>query len=895
MSLDALSKYTIHAKYANFLPSEKRRENWSEMVDRVFFMHEEKYKSILDSNAEFKEEFYFAKNQVKKKRVLGSQRALQFGGKSILKKNQKIFNCSYGHISRIRAFQETMHLLLCGVGVGFSVQEQHIQKLPEIKRRDLGEAIFIAEDSIEGWSDCVGVIMSSYFRDGDFKEFYGKKVSFDLSLIRPEGSLIAGQFKAPGPNGLKNALLKVENLIEGRLNSGFKKLRPIDVYDVIMHCSDAVLSGGVRRAATICLFSLSDQEMLKAKTGNWFIENPQRGRSNNSVVLIKDSITKEQFSEIMRSTREYGEPGFVFLDNEDFGVNPCQPKWATVLTKDGIKTIGDISVGDEIWSKEGWTKVVKKWSNGEKEVWRFKTEKDGYEFIGTEDHFVISNGQRVKVKDAKSIDITKTLNIDTRITPSKIDNPIISKEMLGVEEVFDITVDNESHTYSTGGLDVSNCCEILMYPITEDGESGFQFCNLCEINGKACVDEETFYQSCRAAAIIGTLQAGYTDFPYLTDATKKITDREALLGVSITGMMDNPDVLLNAEVQRKGAQIVKEVNEKIAKMISINPAARTTCVKPAGSTSCLLSSSSGIHPHHARRYIRRVQANKNEFPLQYFEKINPNAVEESVWSANRTDKVISFLCEVPKNSITKNQITALDLLQIVKNTQENWVAYGVNEKYCAMKNMVHNVSNTITVKDDEWEEVEKFIFENRKNFTGISLLPASGDKDYPQAPFTTIHTPKELIEMYGDASVFASGLIVDGLRAFENNLWVACDCVLGIGQKIEEKLEEPDYPKNRSYKDLALYFEQKEKYEQWFLKKDWKRRCIQFANRYFNGNLKKATYCLKDVSNWKLWVDLKREYKDVDWNEAIEEGQQYENAANLAGQACSGGACEIKF
>jgi ribonucleoside-diphosphate reductase alpha chain len=727
MSLKALSDYTVYAKYAKYLPKEKRRETWEEMVERVFDMHSTRFFHALNESKEFAKEFAFAKQQVKKKRVLGAQRILQFGGPPIFKHNAKVFNCAYGYIDRVAAFKEAMYLLLCGCGVGFSVQHKHVAKLPNIKSPDPRmHTIFTPEDSIEGWADCVNELMCSYFEGTKYK---GCNVYFDFKNIRPEGALIAGQFKAPGPKGLSAALEKCRDVIKKRLSLGETRLHPIDVYDIIMHFSNAVLSGGVRRSATICLFSKTDDEMMKAKTGNWFNENPQRARSNNSVLLVKDQISKEEFDKIMESTKQFGEPGFVFADNEDIGYNPC--------------------------------------------------------------------------------------------------------------------------------------VEIGMYPQTKSGISGWQFCNLCEINGKYCDTEEKFYQACRAAAIIGTMQAAYTDFSYLSDATKEITDREALLGVSITGMMDNPEVLLNPEVQRFGALEVRRINKLVAKYIGINQAARTTCVKPAGSTSCVLGTASGIHPHHARRYFRRVQANYLEFAVQEFAKKNSSAVEQSVWSSSDSDKVISFLCEVPKGAITKNTLRAVDLLEKVKLTQQNWVEYGTNSDLCAIGNLRHNVSNTITVKDDEWDEVRDYIFKNRKWFAGISLLSASGDLDYPQAPFANVLNAKEIVEEYGDGAVFASGLIVDGLAAFNNNLWKACENVI---------------PKSEKYTSAQS---------------DWTRRLNQFSQRYFNGNIRKATHCLKHVSLWKTWCDLKRDYVEIDWSKVIEESETYVDASTLSAQACAGGACAI--
>jgi len=768
MSLQALSDYTIISRYSRYKKDKKRRETWSEMTDRVFEMHSKKYEKYLE-NPELVEYFEFAKDFVKKKRVLGSQRALQFGGEPIFKHEAKMYNCSFGYIDRVSAFSECMYLLLCGCGVGFSVQKKHVDKLPNIKRYlERDDKTYIVQDSIEGWADAVGVLVDSYYQSSTkFGEYHGSNVIFDFSNIRPEGALIAGQFKAPGPEGLKISLEKIRSIFISRENADEIEfyLRPIDCYDIIMHASDAVLSGGVRRSATICLFSKDDPEMMNAKTGDWFIKNPQRGRSNNSVLLLKDEIGREEFSKIMKSTREFGEPGFVFSDSEDIGFNPC--------------------------------------------------------------------------------------------------------------------------------------VEIGLYPQTEDGRSGWQFCNLTEINGKYCDSEEKFYEACKASAILGTLQAGYTNFKYVSNETREITEREALLGCSVTGVMDNPDILLSPEIQKRGAEIVKEINKIVSKLIGINQAARTTAIKPAGSTSCVLASSSGIHPHHFKKYIRRVQANRSEFPLQHFQKINPLAVEKSVWSANGTDYVISFLCEVPKNAITKNKMSAVDLLEKVKLTQQNWVESGTNVELCSLPYIRHNVSNTITVKESEWEDVENFIYDNRFWFAGISLLPASGDLDYPQAPFTSVLDAKELIEEYGDGAVMASGLIVDGLAAFNNNLWSACDSLNGIGEIVlpmEEPIEPTIPSKNKTKSDLEKvlnYYTDLELYESNFKKLEWLRRSKQFANRYFDGNIRKMCHCLKHAYTFKQWIDLKREYVEIDWSEAIEEDETYINADTLGAQACAGGQCQL--
>lgn len=732
MSIKSLMNYTFTSKYARWDANKKRRETWSESVDRVKQMMIDKYVGTSQEyHPEVAEAINKAYEAMRKKRILGSQRALQFGGSPIFKHNARIYNCIASYIDRVRFFQECMYLLLCGCGTGFSVQKHHVDKLPNLLKDKDGQKKFVIEDSIEGWSDAVGVLVSSYFKGCKlFPEYNGKNVVFDYTQIRPAGSYLKSSGgKAPGPEPLKKALGHIKKVLDNAMKSGNKKLKPIEAYDIVMYGADAVISGGVRRSATICVFSANDEEMAKAKTGSWFIDNPQRGRSNNSALLLRGETTKEQFSELMQSVKEFGEPGFVWSDSTELIVNPC--------------------------------------------------------------------------------------------------------------------------------------VEIGMWPVDETtGESGWQACNLSTINCAKVKTEEDFYEACENAAIIGTLQAGFAKFPYLGKASENIISREALLGVSMTGIMEQHEICLNPKIQKKGAEIVKKTNERIAKLIGINKAARTTCVKPEGTSSCILGTSSGIHPHHAKRYIRRVQANKMEPIYQYFKTINPRACEESVWSNNDSDDVVAFCVEVPDGSKTKNQVDAIGLLEYVKSTQQSWVMNGTNPEQCTQKWLTHNVSNTINVKPEEWDAVTDFIYKNRQYFCGVSLLPIAGDKDYAQAPFTTVYLPSEQIQHYGDAAVFVSGLIEVGLSLYEDNLWAACDSLLGIGQKIKGTE-----------------------------KKEYQERCQKFSDKYMNGDLKLLTYCMKDVYNWKDWLDMNREYKEVDYTQVIEE----ENNVKAEQEwACSGGSCEIR-
>ena len=729
-ALQELQNYTFVSKYARWLENKNRRETWKEAVERVKNMMHTMY---ADKN--ISEDIDWAYEIMYKKKVLGSQRGLQFGGEPILKRHAKIYNCTSSYCDRLRFFQECFWLLLCGSGTGFSVQKHHVNKLPTLEHEVDENAIgikYTIEDSIEGWADALGVLLSSYFSKPveEFKIYKNSYVVFDYSNIRPKGSdLSSGIGKAPGFEPLQNGLEKIRSLLDRCIANGQKKLRPIDAYDIVMHSSDAVLSGGVRRSASLALFSHDDEEMAKAKTGNWYIENPQRARSNNSALLLKDDTTFEEFQTLMESVKEFGEPGFIWSDSTEMTFNPC--------------------------------------------------------------------------------------------------------------------------------------VEVGMWPVDEEsGKSGWQGCNLTTINCSSIENEEDFYERCKAASIIGTLQAGFTKLDYLGDISCKIFEREALLGVSLTGTMEKHDIVLSEKVLRNGAKIAVETNKLMSKAIGINQAARVTCLKPEGTSSSMLGTSSGIHPHHAKRYIRHVQANILEAPYQHFKQVNPQACEKSRWSANNTDEVIKFPIEVPDGAKLKNQLPAVEMLKVVKDTQKNWVYSGRNRSLCTQDYLSHNVSNTVTVKPDEWYDVTKYIYDNRKYFAGISLIPQSGDKDYPQAPFTTVYTSREIVKEYGDAALWCSGLIELALNSFDNNLWAACDYVT-LNQA------------NKDHDESKLMFVTKMK---------------NFAGKYFDGDTRRLTYCMKDVYNWKIYCDLYNAFKKVDYTQLLE---TEDNTAGIEEVSCAGGACLI--
>ena len=306
-----LSDITVHMKYAKYLPELERRETWEELVDRNKAMHLKKYPTLGEEISE-------AYSYVYAKKVLPSMRSMQFGGKPIEVAPNRIYNCAYMPIDHLASFSECMFLLLGGTGVGYSVQRHHVEKLPEIQKPNTKRTRrFLIADSIEGWADAVKALMNSYFKGGS-------KIRFDFSDIRPKGArLVTSGGKAPGPQPLKECLVKVQGVLDSK-DSG-DKLTTIEVHDVICHIADAVLAGGIRRAALISLFSAEDDEMIAAKVGNWWEKNPQRGRANNSIVLMRHRITEEYFMDLWERVKASGsgEPGFYLTNDKDWGTNPC--------------------------------------------------------------------------------------------------------------------------------------------------------------------------------------------------------------------------------------------------------------------------------------------------------------------------------------------------------------------------------------------------------------------------------------------------------------------------------------------------------------------------------------------------------------------------------------------
>lgn len=985
----AISDYIHASKYARYLPEVFRREVYEETVSRDEEMHVRKFP---DLKIQINEAFDF----VRQKRVLPSMRSMQFGGIAIEANNARIFNCSFSFIDRIEAFSEALFLLLSGCGVGYSVQFDHVEKLPVIPYIDPKKVRHhVVGDTIEGWADALKALIQSYL-DGVYLEISYHEIRSAGAPLKVSGG------RAPGHLKLKDPLER----IRGILNSAQgRKLRPIECHRIMCHAADSVLSGGIRRSAMICLFSLDDSEMMHCKTGNWWQNDPWFANANNSVVLKRDEVKKKQFKRIFQMTRQWGEPGFYFTHDYDYGTNPCFHPDTLISTDNGLVKIEDLAKEYEgkpglkilaqtvdgpqvkdasvfktgtknvvevhtrrgrvikvtpdhrLMTTEGWVEAqdlnpdsvlclqagsgvntaedsdldymwfkIAGWVVGDgwvssprpnkpnannyligipfgrddnealSEVEDFLRSKDINFTVNRHSGSVGESPDVIHIENKKIWEIITTLacdpgsrshnkyvkdsvftssrleqinylaglfsadgtlniqpkkNVDARITSTSLDllrgvqsillnmgvnstiyqdrtksstptgfkymnadgeekiyypnhkiNELIitgqslrtfknlmdevgllsskkSSKMQEIPEavnnygrdkwtdevvkvvdngeivdVYDIT-EPDTHSLIANGIVAHNCCEIGLNPkLTIDEKirtellakgveaelnsvhTGWAFCNLCEINAAKFTSYEDFEAAAKAATFIGTLQASYTKIPYLGWVSEHIAEREALLGIGMTGMLDAPQISCNPEYQQKIANKIKEWNVEYSSLIGIKPAARTTCIKPSGTTSLELGCvGSGHHAHHARRYIRRVTADELETVFQHFKSVNPHMC------VRKPDGkyVIEFTVEAPADALIKEDLGAIEFLDMVKSTQQNWVIPGTADETVS-PGLSHNVSNTVNVKPDEWDKVAEYLWENRNYFTGVSLLASSGDKDFAFAPMEAVVT-----------------------------------------------------------------------------------------------------------------------------------------------------------
>ena len=763
----ALSDYIYQSKYSLYREDLGRKEVWEESVERIYQMHLTHlgiHAPAALQDEWFMEQLHEAIDYYKQKKFVGSQRNLQFGGEPVLKSSAKSYKCSYSPCDRLEVFRETEWLLLSGCGCGLSVEQAHVDKLPDLLPLEelLEESeVFRIPDSIEGWSDAIHRLLEFFFVPGTTRPV------FDYTDIRPKGSKIAGRFLAPGPDGLRIALDNIRKLLREAVTAGQRRLSALQCTDIIAHLADSVLSGGVRRSALMILFSPEDEEMVNCKHGDWFSTNPQRARFNMSAALDRGQVAREVYERLFEAMRTSGDPGLYWRDEFGIGCNPC--------------------------------------------------------------------------------------------------------------------------------------CEIGFRPVDQYGNTGWQVCNLVSINGLCCTTEEEFYKICRCASTLATVQATYMDFAYLSPATRNIIESDPLIGVSIGGIMNNPQVLTNPNILSVGAMQVRQQNAKVARILGINPATRTTCVKPDGTVSLLLGMTSGIHGAYAKRYLRSVEANIEEPNLKAYEEANPKAVQPNIFKPT-TDKKIFFPIEESEETLLRSELAGLKLLEYVKLVQQSWVIPGMTDMNSPIKN---NVSNTVDVPNDQWDVVRDWVWENQDYIAGVTFLSSYGDMDLPQAPMCRVATPEEILREYGVGSMFASGLVVEAIEVF-GDLWKACESAQGRGEQLfvsdhalvdylqKNDLDEATITEEERKHILAtLNAKLNDKVENLAAKRDIVRRIIKFAANYCRGDVYKAVNLLKSVNNLHLFELLKKTYKPVDWKLVDFGGKRYANADEQASQSCVGGACEI--
>lgn len=901
-SVSILSDITVHAKYAKFIPEIGRRETWEEICERNMAMHLRRYPQL---RAEIQRVY---RDFVIPKKVLPSMRSMQFGGRPIELTPSRIFNCAFGPVDHLDIFSEAMFLLLGGTGLGFSVQRRHTDCLPLLQGHNGDSRRFVVGDSIEGWADAVKVLVEAYF--------HGKaNPVFDYSDIRPKGAqLVTSGGKAPGPEPLARCIEALRGLLDRVIaDRGYgTRLEPIEAHDMMCHIADAVLAGGIRRAALISLFDRNDEAMLTAKSGAWWEHNPQRGRANNSAVLPRGRVTREEFDALWAKVEASGagEPGVYWNSDPDWGTNPCCLAGdSMILTAEGYVPLATLANGQEHDMINVRGEVVKgtAWATGEKPVLVIKAGNTRHPLTirATADHrFMLADGSTVeagdlqgerimpfyRLKDAFDVDVTRygfvfgdgcfrketegfknvqvsftpgnddevaalfrptgwstdktTYTVDvsyeemqafgidvtkaarerelpniaeaariqdfltglfsangcvvkgsrvalkttspevahgvlawldvigiqgayiTTNKPSVIQWPngeftsresydvnigrledvclfaekigfiqthkrealkqlILSKAPFvfsvkpdGVETVYDFNLQDDTHWGVVEGV-IAHNCEIALRPN--------QFCNLTEVNVDDVVDQDDLNARARAGAFIGTLQAGYTDFHYLRPVWRKTTEEEALIGVGMTGIGSGAVLGLDLE---EAAEVVKQENASVAFVIGINAAARTTTVKPAGTSSLVLGSASGIHAWHNDHYIRRIRVGKNEAIYGYLAEHHPELVKDEHFRPNE-QAVIEVPQKAPEGAILRHE-SPEDLLARVKRFNLEWVRAGHRTGA-----NTHNVSCTISVKDDEWGKVGEWMWENRDHYNGISVLPYDGGS-YIQAPFSDI-------------------------------------------------------------------------------------------------------------------------------------------------------------
>ena len=569
--------FIAKSRYAKYFDG-KGREDWSETVSR-YMTNVVRPKVGAEYNTSQLEQAILGLE------VMPSMRAMMTAGPALARDNTAGYNCSYLPVDDPKAFDEAMFILLCGTGVGFSVERQFVQKLPEIPELFESETTIVVKDSKEGWAKAFRQVLALLWA--------GEIPQWDIGLVRPAGSRLktfGGRASGPAP------LVELFNFtIQTFKNAQGRKLSSIECHDLMCFIGQIVVVGGVRRSAMISLSNLSDDRMRHAKSGEWWKTNPQRALANNSV-----SYTEKP---------------------------------------------------DSVSFMREWMSLVESGS-GERGIFNRQASKNQ----------AAKNGRR-----------------------------------------------DSNYEFGT-----NPCSEIILRPN--------QFCNLTEVVVRATDTLETLSEKVRLATILGTIQSSFTKFPYLRKIWQKNTEEERLLGVSLTGIMDNPLMTLKNKGLEKTLEHLKSIavstNAEWAERLGLPVSAAITCVKPSGTVSQLVDSASGIHARHSPYYIRTVRGD-NKDPLTQFMKDQGIPHEPEAFKPDQTT-VFSFHMKAPSGAVCTADMPAIDQLEMWLAYQRSWSE--------------HKPSVTINVKNDEWFEVGAFVYKNFDEMSGVSFLPYD-EHTYQQAPY----------------------------------------------------------------------------------------------------------------------------------------------------------------
>ena len=702
----------IHCnKYARFIPELNRREYWHESVSRYVNYMKKVMKNETEADKEFFDKLFIdMEKMILNQQTMPSMRLFFSAGNAVEKENQMAYNCKFQSMHNLKSFADLLYSLMCTCGVGCSVQRKYIEQLPKIPTYlTRSPYMIVVEDSREGWATALLEFLEAIFYKSELK-------MFDVSKVRKAGeALKSSGGTASGPVPLLELRMFIDNLVYNKMGQA---LSSVDVFDIICKIAGCVVAGGLRRSAIITLFDEDDIDMFHAKDPEKLLKNPHRYNSNNTVVCEKP----ETIYKVLEVAKYNGEPGIMFKYNVDrkmeeigrklkrgeWGMNPCVTADTMVLTKDGYKPIIELVDKDvTIWNGFEWSDV-KPFATGVNDTLKI-TFSNGSVVRCTNYHkWVIMNRERVEAKDLKVGDVLCSFalpDLSENLTPKLQEIITVEKIEVGLTENTYCLTEPKNNTFIANGVITGNCAEIILRPN--------EFCNLGEVVLRPEDDFETDKKKVEMVTFICMMQAKLTNFKFIDKEARENQEDESLLGVSLTGLLDCPNyqnVKNNTEIE-KLKQVALDTVDKYWKKFGLkNKPTSVTTIKPSGTVSLLVDSSSGIHARYAKYYLKRMIIGEESELYKFLTDNNVPYIE--VPSVN--GRIFEFPMKAPDNALTVEDIT-LDI-------QLDNVEYGL-KKWAS-----HNISSTIYVKPDEWDKFGDRLA-NSDEFLALSFLPLDVNQD----------------------------------------------------------------------------------------------------------------------------------------------------------------------